>query len=512
MPWAGWDTPRDDRSAGGSKSVVEKARQQREDREAKKREEDLLLQQNAAAKIVTKCMRTVAHKRKSRKLLRQEWDLWTSFERPGLVTTAPSILCQTWVFLHFWNPAIDSARLAHLCKALLVPIHSQKPPLPLPHYLSTPQHTTITQNILLRLSQICATRISGPENPSSALSDTGYSTPYLSGPELRLLITHLDPKQYSQTPSSGTAIKLLHSFLVHSATLRSWGAGILNRTKAFIVQRHKHPNKSKDPATDALENKTHLWLNAVIHISLMMIPPSSDRSSPPAFLAFTLHILSTPLLMTFANPQCLTLLTRAQVTQRLAMYMSTRDWRAQLLSSLEGEQALYLTGNLVELGRRGGSSGDEGWIEVVTSLCQHAKGYVSEKASNLVSWHPVFKWYSGKSNPSIPSEYLTILITQLSHLWTRTILTKTFSQILSLPAPPSTSPAPQKSKSLFQSIAKLTPSSPLSPKPQNNPAQVLLTTDMISKSSLYLNLADTILAQRSGILNGLSYTLGLVVG
>ncbi|KAJ3043343.1 Ubiquitin-protein ligase E3B [Rhizophlyctis rosea] len=524
MPLGGWDAlPAGKAGGAGGKSVAEKARLERLEREARRKADQDSEKKDNAARTITRCMRTVASKSVAKKRLRSVWDGWTSFE-PSATTTdipSPTPLCQAWVFLRFYDAASDTARLAHCCKRLLVPPAPKASSLVLCRYLTEPEARPVAERVLRDLAQTCVIRVSGPEQVTKTLKpDSTYSTPYLSGPELRFLISYMDVKQY---PTKAIA-REIHSSLVGDGLFERWSSAILHQTKGELLHRYKHPGKANDTPSD-IQKKTHLWLNAIMHISLMITAVDPDETPLPSdetvtspsddiLLSFTLHILTTPLLTSFADAQCLAMLTRAQVLQRVSQAVAgNRNWRERLLGRLEGEQALYLAGNLVELYRR-----VEGSTKVVAAgeedphrmwalsiLCQHASNYVSEKATNLVTYHPIFKWYSGKPNPTIPSDFLNLLVTQLSHLWSRPFLLKTFSLIISFTPSPPPSSAPKK-PSFLPSFIQPTP------QPTNNPAMAMLTADLKDKCELYLALSETILAHRVTIMNGLSYTPGLVPG
>ncbi|KAJ3269143.1 Ubiquitin-protein ligase E3B [Borealophlyctis nickersoniae] len=210
---------------------------------------------------------------------------------------------------------------------------------------------------------------------------------------------------------------------------------------------------------------------------------------------------------------------RTGVLQRTHSLMSTEELRSVLLESLDGEKALFLMGNLTELHRRtiendkvsadasksaaGSPSPQTCLAESLIILVDHSRQYIRDKASNLVTYHPVFKWYSGKSLPG-SQECFPDVIRQLSHLWNRTFIADMFSGLLAFEPSPPRAPSSNTASRLFQSASRKASS--------NSEVLTLLAVDLRAKCRLYLGLAGTVLAHRLAIMNGLSYTSGLIPG
>ncbi|KAJ3331224.1 Ubiquitin-protein ligase E3B [Blyttiomyces sp. JEL0837] len=342
---------------------------------------------------------------------------------------------------------------------------------------------------------------------------------------------------------------------------------ILQRVKLINAIRErqlKHVNV--DPVDVKSAQSMSLWLNALLRILIVSLMPSaagapasssggvesSDSQALDASLAdlevqrrvsnFICEVLSTPLLVATLDSRGVEMLCKANVLELTLKIMMKKDvCRKMILAHVEGELALFFLGNLVELfkaerrrrglnnvsspsavvapsspawGLKGGSSLselEEDLVEVLIMLLDECRRHVSDKASNVARFHPVFEWYSGPIL-DVPPEFRNKLAQALSILWTRAFIESTFSSLLSFDFPIISNASKLPNKQQQRKFFEATPSSTGKDKMPSVQDPIVMNTmaDTLRGCRLYISLMMTILPSRNLILNSLSWTPGLV--
>ncbi|KAI9342736.1 hypothetical protein DFJ73DRAFT_797429 [Zopfochytrium polystomum] len=174
-------------------------------------------------------------------------------------------------------------------------------------------------------------------------------------------------------------------------------------------------------------------------------------------------------------------------------------------SALEGERALFLLGNIVELSRRASAASGPNSVElsaympVMTELFASCRQYVSTKGSSKARFHPLFQWYSGPA-VDVPSSFHDKLSLSLSYLWHRSFIKEAFQSILSYKF--NTTPQPAAKKNPFAMSSRADKA--------EEQAVTLLAVSCTESCSLFLSMMSTIVHSKNAILNSLSWTPNLV--
>ncbi|KNC98370.1 uncharacterized protein SPPG_06078 [Spizellomyces punctatus DAOM BR117] len=521
----------------GARNLVEEARRQRDAREAQRQQELDAQKSIAAARIVSRCIRSVASRKRSLRDLRKEWDSQCGLLE-GNVTgvKADDLLRFAWMFLKFYQPTTDWNRLGHLVKMMLPQTAASQgrgASLPFSSCLNHPDplRAKAAANVLKNVLWICAERIvgslDGPKNLHDPACKTPVMAPYLTGTEIRFFMAYMDPKQHAGNGTIEDVMWNIQRWLIDRGLFALLAKGLLERTTRVMVNRAKlkqkrNPVLSIDSDESKLDRSTNLWVNAVLSSVMNTLVVEDIRSdiqtSAPErqqedrniecerrIVLFSLHVFATPLLLSFVDAQCISLFAQRDILRRVVRIVNEDEQSRKLLFNLQGEAMIFLVGNIVELYwrlTRTGFASEQtptlrsDVVTTITHLLGHCQQYVREKSSNFVKYHAVFKWYSGKSVDGVPQEYYPQLVTQLSHLWSREFISSIFANIIDFEPPTPVA-------STLRLIASA---------PSTNSGLTLTTIDARDGSLLYLTLTSTLLAYRTAILNALSFTKGLVSG
>ncbi|KAI8620764.1 hypothetical protein BC830DRAFT_1097505 [Chytriomyces sp. MP71] len=292
-------------------------------------------------------------------------------------------------------------------------------------------------------------------------SDTNGS-PYLSGPELRLLLLWIDKKHWlAHAKDAPPNVDLAHAFdelkfnLTSSADLWiSINKGMFLRVK-LIASLRKH-----NTSAAALKSVV-LWCNAVLHISLNLFSTSSrpsDERLRDNWILFTNYVLSVPLLVTMLDKSGLDIMMRNQVlVSCICVLDSEADFKAARFENINGEISLFVLGNLIELIKadadmqaclesgRDSSCNFQVFFSTSTRLLNLCNSYVKSKSSNMTRFHPVLQWYSGPQI-DVPADFHNRLANILSFLWYRPFIQLAFEDLLHFSFPPPTHSTPLTKK------------------------------------------------------------------
>ncbi|KAJ3121487.1 Ubiquitin-protein ligase E3B [Nowakowskiella sp. JEL0407] len=419
------------------KSVQQKAREDRLLREQKRREEQDALLTSRATETICRAIWRFVSQRRALHQLRTDWDALLVLLAQS--TVSPSdFLKLIALFVRFFNPAIDAARLTSLCKF----IHSKQPKDSPWLTLISSQNSTHAESYLQSFLWIC---LQQSLNPS-----------YFTGMELLVLVVYGDHKRFPQTCAAAYA--RMSEFLVRKGMLNLISIALIDRIR-LIVPIVSRTTKVSDDEKKLTMYKN--WFRAVIHISLFSLHSvDQDRAvNNHKLLQFTVNILSTPVLLSAAaDDLSLQLLIKNNILERVCDLLNDNESDRQFaFSMMEGEGTLFFIGNMVDLYKKQSqlpqsatspSSSKSStpskptptkpetlhirFMSMVTlSLC-HCKSYVSEKSTNKVVYHQLFEWYSGKSLPNLTPAVFTISINQISLLWNRDQVVKLFDPLLKL--------------------------------------------------------------------------------
>ncbi|KAL4223687.1 Ubiquitin-protein ligase E3B [Mactra antiquata] len=178
---------------------------------------------------------------------------------------------------------------------------------------------------------------------------------------------------------------------------------------------------------------TKTSLTAVLTISLR--PLMAANFSDNLLTLFVLNILSVPALIHHISvmaPDCLTILITNRVFKRTLDLLTIEQSTRIIFNTLEGNYALCLLANLIQLGY----SELEGLVEntnifmsVTIRLLDKCKKYVQNKRSNLTHWHPVLGWFSQTTDQGL-HEAMPYVVKQLQILWCSKMVRLLFLELI----------------------------------------------------------------------------------
>lgn len=169
-------------------------------------------------------------------------------------------------------------------------------------------------------------------------------------------------------------------------------------------------------------------------ITIAMRPLIAADLSDNLVTVFLLNILSVPAIVhhiRIMSPDCLVLLMTHRIFKRSLVLLSNNQVTKIIFNTLEGNYALCLLANLIQLG----NSEMEGLVEstnqfmyVAIELLGYCQQYVQGKRSNLTYWHPVLGWFAQKTDSSL-NEAMPIVTEQLSELWSMKMIRLLFEPL-----------------------------------------------------------------------------------
>ena len=133
---------------------------------------------------------------------------------------------------------------------------------------------------------------------------------------------------------------------------------------------------------------------------------------------FLLHILSVPAVTYYINTiaqDCLATLVTHRVFKKCLDLLTIEQSTRIIFNSLEGNYALCLMANLLQLGyieMEGLVENTVDFMTVMIRLLENCNKYVQNKKSNLTHWHPVLGWFSQKTDQRYEA-FFHLLITEI---------------------------------------------------------------------------------------------------
>ncbi|KAF0449000.1 HECT-domain-containing protein [Gigaspora margarita] len=473
-----------DKKNAEKQAFVDKARSEREKRELQRVKQKEEQKHAQAVNVIQNAYKKHYQRKKDIKHLRELWDNDVLFsDDSGSNSTfsvfSTEILDYSYLMFAFFNPSNDEkdlSRFSYLCKMILstttpsIPAKSQAQEtsptiVPFHSLLLNERYRELMLKILKKILWQCVICVVGFLHETKTSNSS--KTLYLSGPELRLLIYFLDPKNYivkgtiaSYSSIWNQQLILLHDYLIHQGFYKQIGYGIMLRVN-FILSLQSRAAKAELLNDDKkLLKSSQLWLMACLRCSLFPLGLSNkvdmtlnnlqsleksqsnvqDRSVN-IINNFISYILTTPCLLLCFDQTCLEMFKTYNIPSRTIYTMCTPDRAVKILQMITGNDTIFLAGNIVELMSRidiiSLPSNNiinitfHNFIESIISLLQHCQKFVSTKQSNThYQYHPIFTWYSGTTDPNIPTSHFNRLISQLEYLWQKPFLLRSFNHVL----------------------------------------------------------------------------------
>ncbi|KAF2900658.1 hypothetical protein ILUMI_05537 [Ignelater luminosus] len=180
----------------------------------------------------------------------------------------------------------------------------------------------------------------------------------------------------------------------------------------------------------------HASLSAILTLSLR--PLIAAEFSDKFMSMFLIHILSVPALVQHlenVTPECITVLVNHNIFSRSLELLSSQQSMRIVFNTLEGNYALCLLANLVQLGyiERDGILKEVSFptfTVVVTGILESCQHYVVSKQSNLTHWHPVLGWFAQPMDPALHAAIPHVKM-QLHLLWNTQIVSILIGNALS---------------------------------------------------------------------------------
>uniref|UniRef100_A0A1B6LAX7 Ubiquitin-protein ligase E3B n=1 Tax=Graphocephala atropunctata TaxID=36148 RepID=A0A1B6LAX7_9HEMI len=258
------------------------------------------------------------------------------------------------------------------------------------------------------------------------------------------------------------------------------------------------------------------------HVSLSAILTLATRPLVSAGLTdklvsmFLIHILSVPALIHHLHtlaPECLAVLESSDFLPRALELLSVEQDMRIVFNTLEGNYALCLLANLVQLVYLQRDTTLQlvqfpMFTLVVTRLLESCQHYVTTKQSNLTHWNPVLGWFAQSLDPGL-QEAIPQVKDQLFLLWSQPVvaallgsaLDQALDQFPETPPPPT----PPPSSNLFKRALEARTNRANAAKQLRNKLGSPETTKVALICTLYHTALNTLTQLRLDILTGLCY-------
>lgn len=248
-------------------------------------------------------------------------------------------------------------------------------------------------------------------------------------------------------------------------------------------------------------------------MTLALRPLVAAEFSTNLTSVFLLHILSVPAVIFHLSAmasECLVELMKYRIfSQSLVLLLNEQSTKI-IFNTLEGNYALCLLANLIQLG----NSEMEGLVEhtddfmrVVTRLLRRCQTYVKSNKSSLTHWHPVLGWFSQRADQRL-HEAMPFVVKQLRLLWNVKMIHLLFEDLFAyndqqVASQMAKSAHSTERKSIFKKVlAKATSTS------KQGSAHVKLTSQVVMSTcvacEMYLTSIQTLAQLKTDILAGLS--------
>ncbi|XP_064612255.1 ubiquitin-protein ligase E3B-like [Liolophura sinensis] len=253
----------------------------------------------------------------------------------------------------------------------------------------------------------------------------------------------------------------------------------------------------------------HATLSAIM--TLAMRPLLAAGFSDNLLSAYLLHILSVPAIIHHVAevaPECMDQLVTNRVFMKCLNLLANEQSTRIIFNSLEGNYALCMLANLIQLGEtemEGLVDNAAYFMTTVVRLLDCCQTYVQNKKSNLTHWHPVLGWFSQRTDQCL-HEAMPYVSRQLQLLWGKKMVRILFSEMFA---------HVKAAKETAQRIQTTSPSKGILKKAiekastKNNTTRVKLASSVVTATclpcSMYQTALKTLTGLRLDILGGLSY-------
>ncbi|XP_026686282.1 ubiquitin-protein ligase E3B [Diaphorina citri] len=230
--------------------------------------------------------------------------------------------------------------------------------------------------------------------------------------------------------SSGLSDKLIHNFLTHilcvPALMKHLEQNAPLISQYLKIKLPPYFFLSQDILMKGLMRSKITLKNVALSgvITLATRPLISSGLSDKLIHNFLTHILCVPALMKHLEqnaPLCLKQFENEEVLKRCLEVLSNQEEAQHIFNKLEGNYVLCMIGNLIHLSYLQLNSHMKEvkfplYTVVLTRLLSMLQEYVSNKQSNLTTWHPILGWFAQTYDPKL-TESLPLVKSQLFLLW-----------------------------------------------------------------------------------------------
>ncbi|KAK7087302.1 ubiquitin-protein ligase E3B-like isoform X2 [Littorina saxatilis] len=336
--------------------------------------------------------------------------------KPTLIP-ATELFAVTSRFLVVMNEKQDAKRFQYLCRFILASMDCENIKTCYASLAMTKTHVLAWIRQLKDVLWLCCSSLKTlrPENHADLKSITVH---------LRMLVTFT-----STTNWTTLRLKAGEQFLVGLTQVCNNVMGHLNTRGLYPVLETlltKGLVRSKPVFSKAT-------LTAILTIAIR--PLLGANFSENLLNVFLLHILSVPALvqhMSNIAPECTELLVTHRVFRRCLELLTCEQSTRIIFNTLEGNYALCLMANLIQLGYKeleGLVENTTDFMTVMIRLLEKCKAYVQNKRSNLTHWHPVLGWFSQRTNQRL-HEAMPFVVLQLQLLWSERMIRLLFTALL----------------------------------------------------------------------------------
>ncbi|CAG8524407.1 13635_t:CDS:2 [Racocetra fulgida] len=342
-------------------AFVDKARSEREKRELQRVKQKQEQEHAQAADMIQTAFKKHCKRKKDIKHLRELWDidvLYTSDNGSNSTFSISSteVLGFSYLMFAFFNPSDDAkdlSRFSHLCKMILSTITPSTPAksqtqeasqsvVPFHSLLLNERYKALMLKIMKKILWQCVICVTGSLNETSTLNS---SKPlYLSGPELRLLIYFLDPKNYivkgtisSYSSMWNQQLVMLHDYLIHQGFCKQIGYGIMLRVNSILSFQSRAAKAELMDNDKKLLKSTQLWLIACLRCCLFPLDLNNEVDMTLRSFKMSQNNLQDQMFKTY------------NILSRVIHTMCIPDIAVKILQIITGNDTIFLTGNMVEL-------------------------------------------------------------------------------------------------------------------------------------------------------------------
>ncbi|XP_064648502.1 ubiquitin-protein ligase E3B-like isoform X2 [Lineus longissimus] len=256
----------------------------------------------------------------------------------------------------------------------------------------------------------------------------------------------------------------------------------------------------------------HATLSAIITVALR--PLIAANYSDNLLTVFLLHILSVPGVIYHISTtaqECLAILMTHRLFKKCIDLLVNEQSTKIIFNTLEGNYALCLLANLIQLGNcelEGLVENTPSFITVVIRLLNSCKQYVEGKRSNLTHWHPVLGWFSQKTDQSL-HEAMPHVVKQLQLLWHIKMVKILFADLISSVEAQNASRATQQKEQQASPTKNLIRRAVEKANPRQASIKIKMDSPLVFNTcaacTLYQTALETLAQLRMDILAGLSY-------